>query len=294
MEAKSESKAAGAKLKIKPLVRFAEFEECVVIQKEVWRHDDLDTTPVHQFCIAVKTGSILLGAFLEGKMVGFVYSFPSVFQGRLCHHSHLLAVRPEYQGLGVGKKLKWAQRSEALKRGLDLITWTVDPLQAKNANLNIHTLGAITRTYWDNFYGFTPALTLGFNIPTDRFLMEWRIRSERVELRAKGKPTPGLTVESLPKAVEGQLNEAGLLEPQRVKLHLTADRVLIELVRDIRAYSQQAALISRWQAAIRKALKHYFRQGYGVSDFIYGERCFYVLEKIDRLKDLKPKKSIRG
>lgn len=274
-------------LRIRPLVRFADFEECVVIQKEVWKHDDLDVTPVHQFCIAVKTGGILLGAFLEGKMAGFVYSFPSIFRGRLGHHSHLLAVRPEFQGLGIGKKLKWAQRAEALRQGIDLITWTVDPLQAKNANLNIHTLGAITRTYWDNFYGYTPALMLGPNIPTDRFLMEWMLRSRRVVEREKKGPKADYQVEKLPKAVESKLGASGLPEPEMVRLNLKEGMILVELLREVRSFSDHPEIIGRWQAAIRKALKYYFRRGYVVSDFIFGDRCFYVLEKIDQLKDLK-------
>ncbi len=283
----------GARVRIRPLVRFSEFEECVTIQKEVWKHDDLDVTPVHQFCIAVKTGGILLGAFLEGVMAGFVYSFPSVFQGRLCHHSHLLAVRPQFQGLGIGKKLKWAQRAEALRQGISLITWTVDPLQAKNANLNIHTLGAITRTYWDNFYGYTSALMLGPNIPTDRFLMEWMLGSKRVVEREKKPPEVAYPVDKLPKAVESQPGPSGLLEVAKERLTLTKGIILVELLRDVRSYSDQPEIIGRWQAAIRKALKSYFRRGYVVSDFIFGERCFYVLERIDRLKDLKAAKKRR-
>ncbi len=283
MKEEAKHKLSASRLRIKPLTRFSEFEECVIIQKEVWQHEDLDTTPVHQFCISVKNGGILLGDFIPGVINGFVYSFPSVFRGKLCQHSHLLAVRPSYQGLGIGKKLKWAQREEALRRGVDLITWTVDPLQAKNANLNLHTLGAVTRTYWDNFYGYTPALMLGPRIPTDRFLMEWMIRSPQVARRAREEVKRDYCLSSLPLAVEGKWTKQGKPEPKKVNLGLRDDILLVELLRDIRSYTDQPLLIARWQRAIRKALKHYFQQGYWVSDFIYGERCFYVLEKIKRL-----------
>lgn len=282
-----EKKKDKLKVKIKPLRLYSQFEQCVDIQKEVWKLEDIETTPVHQFCIGVKTGSLLLGAFVENQMVGFVYSFPSIFQGKLCHHSHQLAVRPQYQGLGIGKKLKWAQRAAVLRLGLDLITWTVDPLKAKNANLNIHTLGAITRTYWDNFYGYSPSLILAPSIPTDRFLMEWWIKSPRVSRKAKGYYKTDYQLEILPKAVEAEAAGGDKLRPVRIKLNLKADSLLIELPGDIRNYSDDPSLIARWQEALRKALKHYFRLGYIVSDFIFGERCFYVLKKLNRLKDLK-------
>lgn len=286
-----EKKKDKIKVKIKALRLHSQFEQCVEIQKEVWKLKDIEATPVHQFCIGVKTGSLLLGAFIEEEMVGFVYSFPSIFQGKLSHHSHLLAVRPQYQGLGIGKKLKWAQRAAVLRLGLDLITWTVDPLKAKNANLNIHTLGAITRTYWDNFYGYSPSLILAPNIPTDRFLMEWWIKSPRVSKKARGYYETGSQLESLPKALEGEVavGTAGgnKLKPTRIKFNLKADLILIEVPRDIKNYSKDPDLIGRWQEALRKSLKHYFRSGYIVSDFLFGERCFYVLEKISRLKDLK-------
>lgn len=284
-----EKKKNKIKVKIKPLRLLSQFEQCVEIQKEVWKLEDMETTPIHHFCIGVKTGSLLLGAFIENQMVGFVYSFPSIFQGKLSHHSHLLAVRPQYQGLGIGKKLKWAQRVGVLRLGIDLITWTVDPLKAKNANLNIHTLGAITRTYWDNFYGYSPSLILGPNIPTDRFLMEWWIKSSRVSRKAKGNYEIDYQLEILPKAVEGEATGSDKLKPARTRLNLKEDLVLIELPKDIRNYSDEPALIACWQEALRKAFKHYFRCGYIVSDFIFGERCFYVLEKISRLKDLKLK-----
>ncbi|MCX7975018.1 MAG: GNAT family N-acetyltransferase [Candidatus Aminicenantes bacterium] len=279
------------KIKIRPLRHYPEFEECVAIQKEVWKLEDVEATPVHQFCLGTQMGHILLGAFIQNQLVGFVYSFPSIFQGRLSHHSHLLAVRPQYQGLGIGKKLKWAQREVALKLGLDLITWTVDPLQAKNANLNLRTLGAITRIYWDNFYGYSPALLLGPNIPTDRFLMEWWIKSPRVTERlkeAKGKKFQQrkYQIDELTIAVNSELLDPGRLKPDKVKLKLKDEIIFISLPNDIRSYSQEPWLIAAWQQAIRKAMKHYFKQGYAVSDFIFGDRSFYVLERLEKIKGL--------
>jgi predicted GNAT superfamily acetyltransferase len=188
-------------VRVRQLTHYSEFEKLINIQRHVWNHDEEDLTPVHQFCITSRMGAILLGAYVGEKLAGFVYSFPAVFNGKLIQHSHLLAVLPQYRGLGLGKKLKWAQRETALKRGYDLITWTVDPLQAKNANLNIHGLGAVTRTYLKDFYGRESALILGPGIPTDRFLMEWPIKERGVEQRRKNK-FPGLNPAHPARALE--------------------------------------------------------------------------------------------
>ena len=174
------------RVRIKPLKAFDEFEKLLEIQRAVWSHSETDLTPVHQFAVSSRMGAILLGAYKGNRLSGFVYSFPAVFRGNWCQHSHLLAVLPEFRGSGLGKALKLAQRDEALRRGYDLITWTFDPLQTRNANLNLQALSAVARTYAANFYGLTPALCLGPGIPTDRLLIEWPIRSPRVRARVGG------------------------------------------------------------------------------------------------------------
>ena len=178
------------KARIRPLRTLGDFEACVDIQRVVWKHSDLDIIPVHQFCVSAATGGILLGAFAGATLAGYVYSFPAVLGKKHTQHSHHLAVRPEFQGDGLGKALKWAQREEALARGYDLVTWTYDPLQSRNANLNFHTLGVRSRTYLDNFYGETPSLALEEGLPTDRLLVEWPIASKRVDDRVKGRAEP--------------------------------------------------------------------------------------------------------
>jgi predicted GNAT superfamily acetyltransferase len=266
-------------VRIRPLREAAEYEACVDIQRRVWRHADLDVTPVHQFCIAAHTGAILLGAFVDGTISGYVYSFPAVVGGKVCHHSHHLAVLPEFQGRGLGKKLKWAQREEAARRGLDLITWTFDPLQARNANLNIHVLGAAGGTYLRNFYGGTPALTLDTGVPTDRLMVEWPIRSARVKARQAEASEP-FDPANLPKAVErrpgGVFPE---IEPRRVRLSLDAPRILVEIPEDIRVVPRGTGRIAAWQTAVRAALEAYFSRGYRLDDFVSGDPSYYVLKR---------------
>ena len=266
-------------VRIRPLQSFKEYEGCVEIQRQVWRHADLDITPVHQFCISIQTGAILLGAFAGKTLAGYVYSFPAVFSARHCQHSHHLAVLPRFQRLGIGKKLKYAQWQEALKRGYDLITWTFDPLLARNANLNLRTLGAVGRTYLHDFYGRTPALMLDSAVSTDRLLVEWWIRSNRVKGRM-AKPEAPPDAGRLPKAVEQR--EGGIypkIVPDRPDLALDQRRILVELPKNIRELKPIPGAIALWQKAVRIAFQHYFAEGYQLDDFLFGERSFYVLKK---------------
>ena len=212
-------------------------------------------------------------------MAGYVYSFPAVFGKKYCQHSHHLAVLPEFQGYGFGKKLKWAQWGEAVRRGYDLITWTYDPMQARNANLNLHTLGAVGRTYLDDFYGRTPALMLDDrrpDRPPARRVGDHDAAGRAEDGRKARAPRPG-------RIRPGGRAEAGrgypVIVPGRPDLALDAPRLLVELPKNIRDLKPVAGLVGRWQKAVRTALKHYFRRGYRLDDFIFGDRSFYVLKK---------------
>jgi predicted GNAT superfamily acetyltransferase len=272
------------KVRIRPLDLFEDFEKLLHIQRAVWNHPDADLTPAHQFSVSSRMGAILLGAFVGRELAGFVYSFPAVFRGRHCQHSHLLAVLPEFQGYGLGKALKWAQREEALKRGYRLITWTFDPLQTRNANLNLQALGALSRTYYHNFYGMTASLCLGPGIPTDRLLIEWPLRGTRVKARSEGrekKPCPDPS--PLPKALERRPGEEGTFaSPGKARLALGEAVVLVEVPRDVKALAFRCDLIAAWQASLRRVMQSYFGRGYAADYFIFGDRCFYLLRKAGR------------
>lgn len=264
---------------IRPLRGLRDFEGCVEIQRAVWTHSDLDLTPVHQFCIAAETGAILLGAFVGKILAGYVYSFPADLGGTFCQHSHHLAVHPGFRGRGLGKRLKWAQRDEAVRRGYDLITWTYDPMLALNASLNLAALGGLAGAYLDDFYGRTQALLLDRDVPTDRLLVEWRIRTRRVEER-KSRPHKNAAGTKIPRAVEQKPGGAyPEIFPSRPDLALDAKTILVEIPRNVSDLRIVPGLIGRWQRAVRKALKRYFSLGYRAEDFIADERCFYVLRK---------------
>ena len=167
--------------------RIEEFRACVVLQKEVWNFSDAELVPLRLFVVADKVGGQVMGAFDGSVMVGFALSVPGTRTGHIYLHSHMLAVRQEYRNSGLGRRLKLMQREDALARGIELIEWTFDPLEIKNAYLNIERLGAIARRYNINQYGITSSPLQG-GLPSDRLIAEWWLKSERVEtLLEKGK-----------------------------------------------------------------------------------------------------------
>jgi predicted GNAT superfamily acetyltransferase len=167
-----------------------EFAEALTLQQRIWGFADIEAMPLRWFVMASKVGGQVFGACEGGQMVGFLGAIPGLLpDGRPYMHSHMLGVLPKYRDRGVGRRLKLAQREDALERGIDLIEWTFDPLELKNAYFNIERLGAIVRRYEENLYGVT-ASPLHGGLPTDRCAAEWWLRSPRVEAAVAGK-VPG-------------------------------------------------------------------------------------------------------
>ncbi len=188
---------------------FEELEACVRLQVETWGYNEGDVIPRRAFVVAQKIGGQVIGAFdteasgstpngSPESLVGFTLALPGVKAGesepRAYLHSHMLAVKDEYRNRSLGMKLKLEQRREALARGIKLIEWTFDPLEIKNAYLNIHKLGAIAREYRANFYGVSSSQLQG-GLPTDRLLAEWRLDSTRVKAVLDGCPAVAQPIE---------------------------------------------------------------------------------------------------
>lgn len=171
-----------------------ELNACVALQKEVWNFSDADLIPLRLFVVAEKIGGQVIGAFDAGQVVGFAMSIPGERGGKPYLHSHMLAVRESYRDCGIGRRLKLFQRDDALARGFELIEWTFDPLEIKNAWLNIEKLGAIARRYNLNQYGISSSPLQG-GLPTDRLVAEWWLRSERVQTLLKTGKHPAAEAE---------------------------------------------------------------------------------------------------
>lgn len=167
-----------------------DFRACVALQKEVWNFTDAELVPLRMFVVADKVGGQVMGAFEGKEMVGFALSIPGTRSGHVYLHSHMLAVRKDYRNAGLGRRLKLMQREDAITRGIELIEWTFDPLEIKNAYLNIEKLGAIVRRYNINQYGITSSPLQG-GLPSDRLIAEWWLKSNRVDRLLKdGKNGP--------------------------------------------------------------------------------------------------------
>ncbi len=175
-------------IEVRSLTERGQFEEVVRLQKTIWGFDDIDLLPVRLFVVASHIGGQVLAAYHSDRMIGFCVAIPGVKPGGQVYlHSNMLGVVSEYHDRGVGRALKLFQRTEALARSIQLIEWTFDPLQIKNAYFNIERLGAVIRRYAENQYGTTTSPLHG-GLPTDRCIAEWWLASERVESVLSGRP----------------------------------------------------------------------------------------------------------
>ena len=170
-----------------------EIRACVALQKEVWNFSDIELVPLRIFVTATKIGGQVIGAFDGRDLIGFAMAIPAVRNGHPFLYSHMLAVRQQYRNGGLGRELKLFQRDEAIARGIELMEWTFDPLEIKNAYLNIEKLGAIARRYNVNQYGITSSPLQG-GLPTDRLVAEWWMKSKRVDAVLGGATPPSFQV----------------------------------------------------------------------------------------------------
>jgi predicted GNAT superfamily acetyltransferase len=188
-----------------------ELEACVQLQVDTWGYDPTDVIPRKAFLVWQKVGGQVIGAFdtdIAGaspqggpeSLIGFVLALPGIKfdsgQPTPYLHSHMMAVKEGYRNRGLGAQLKLEQRKDALSRGIRLIEWTFDPLEIKNAFLNIHKLGAIVRSYFVDFYGVSSSRLQG-GLPTDRLLAEWRLDAPHVEAILDGRAETALIVDEI-------------------------------------------------------------------------------------------------
>jgi len=179
------------KYTIRPCQKLEEFSAIVKVQREIWGYAEHELYPLRLFITLRRIGGQALGAFTpQGSLVGFVASLPAWHGADRYYHSLSLGVLRTHENRGLGRALKMAQRREALRTGIDLIEWTFDPLRAKNAYFNIVRLGAIARFYEPDYYGQVES-RLQKGLPSDRLIVEWRLRSTRVKRAMAGKSPRG-------------------------------------------------------------------------------------------------------
>ena len=132
------------RVEVRLLKNIEEYRQCERIQAHVWGAPGATSEVL---TATQKYGGVVIGAFINGKVGGFIYAFLAQYHGRLAHWSHMMAVEAKYRDQGLGLKMKMLHRQVALERGIKSICWTFDPLQSRNARLNISRLGARAEEY---------------------------------------------------------------------------------------------------------------------------------------------------
>ncbi len=274
------------------------------LQAIVWPGDEREIVPANLMRACVHHGGVLIGAFLpeaaeslQSPLLGFVFGFPGIYETpdgpRLQHHSHMLAVHPDYRDLGIGFALKRAQWQMVRRQGIDRITWTCDPLISRNAHLNITRLGAVCNTYLPNFYGeMRDGLNAG--LLSDRFMVDWWVNTSRVNRRLSKRPRPSLDLAHYLAGGAEVLNRTHIDDrglplpapfqglPEGYLLANPPAFALVEIPQDfqeLRGLDRVLAL--EWRLQSRPFFQALFELGYLVTDFIFLEgspgRGYYVL-----------------
>jgi predicted GNAT superfamily acetyltransferase len=257
-----------------------DYQAILQLQEQVWGFTELgDVAGIPMLVIADRCGgSVCVAEDPKGRIVGFSLAYLGRSAAdKLFWWSHMTAVIQEYRNKNMGLRLKLRQREEALAAGIEEIQWTFDPLQALNAHFNIHKLGVIVREYEENIYGYSSS-ALHKGLPTDRFVAEWRLSSDRVTERVStAEPTVILRdLDRLPRINE----ESG--DPN---LRLEESPLLLEIPLNIAQLKQADTERARaWQDNVRAASLYYFKARYAVTDFIIVDKprpqALYVLENV--------------
>ena len=269
---------------IRLLRAHSDFQQCEKIQKEVWGAISLSAEPLK---VIQDSGGMVLGCFDGDQLLGFISALLAQHQRELFHWSHQMAVRKHYRDQGLGLRMKLAHRRLALKKGIRSICWTYDPLQSRNAVLNICRLKALPEKYAESFYGHFSSL-IEQGLPSDRFIVRWKISSPVVErhLRRKNLRVPDALSTSTQVANVTERQKSGFLVNREVLLGLDGRRILVEIPCDTdRMREKKIPQALEWRGVTRKLFSHYLGRGYCVTDFLRqgcrsSARCFYLMEKI--------------
>ena len=240
---------------VRPCEEVGEFAGCVALQKEIWGYSDHDIYPARMFLNITRMGGHVLGAFTEeDSMAAFVVSVPAWRKEHRYFYSLLLGVLPGHENQGLGRMLKIAQRKAALHAGIEYIEWTFDPMRAKNAYFNIVRLGAIVRRYCPDYYG--PILgKLQRELPSDRLIAEWPLKSARVRNALAGK---------MPRPPEKKASA-------KVAIPLDLDSIV----------SRKSSEAREWQTNVRKTLQDCFARKLAITGFERTEsEAYYLLDSI--------------
>ena len=267
------------------LAKPEEFRHAEELQREAWGLvEEPPTSSTIQRAIQ-DNGGLILGAFADIYLAGLTIGFLGWDGTQLYHYSHMTAVRPAYQNHHVGFRLKAFQREEVLKQGLALARWTFDPLQSRNARLNVRLLGARPDHYYVHYYG-TMGSELNRGLESDRLRVTWALTDPDVEARMAGKlPTAeedGARWKRSQPLIETAIGDTGLRIPTTVS-EPSQPTAHLEIPFDLQAIrTHEASTLRTWRHAVRDAFRAALDVGYRVDDFSvlnleHERRSFYFL-----------------
>ena len=257
-------------IEIRPFETIEDFQACVEFQGDTWGGHFTERVPVAILKVSQRLDGVAAGAYSHtGQLLGFVFGMTGVQKGEVVHWSDMLAVRPELRNSGLGVKLKAYQRTTLLDRGINKMHWTFDPLESKNAYVNLIKLGATSQEYIRDIYGQTDS-PLHSGIGTDRLVATWIMDSDRTLNRMQGKLTgsPQDLDDKPPSVFEVQTN-ANLVRPMQPNLDLTEPSLLVPIPTSIQRLKKESLeLAIQWRIAVRNALTFYINNGYEVRELV--------------------------
>ncbi len=261
------------------------------LQREVWPGSETDIVPAHLLITIVHNGGLVLGAFLEQKLIGFVFGLPGLEftpdGPRPKHCSHMAGVLPDQRDSGIGFALKRAQWQMVRHQGLDHVTWTYDPLLSRNGYLNIARLGAVCSTYRRSEYGDMRD-TMNIGLPSDRFQVDWWINTRRVERRVGKHARPTLKLGDLIRLglrplYDPKIGSGGLIHPPEIIPMLEQQLLAVDFPSDFTAMKAADIVLAReWRFFFREFFESAFAKGYIVTDVVFDRtvnspRSLYIL-----------------
>ena len=259
---------------IRPIHTRAEMEAAVDLQKVYWGHDMSDIVPVHMLLSIARYGGHVHAAFAGERMVGMLIGFLGAdvavddtqdARKRLMVMSKRMVVLPEYRGNKIGERLKRTQRDFARQHKIELVTWTFDPLLARNAYLNLHKLAATGQHYEEDYFG------AGATHPTlsaDRLTVNWWVQHLSTTERLKQPQPPAQTFGNIVNTVV--MTDAGLLKPMHtLNISTNASAQLLEIPLEFVPLNRIDPDLGRaWRDHVRYAFRSLLDAGFIATDFV--------------------------
>ncbi len=265
---------------IRPFRTHRDYQECIALQEETWGAGFSERVPAALMIVSQRLGGVAAGAYDgDGTLAGFVFGMSGIENGVPVHWSDMLAVRADYRGGGLGIRLKGYQRDAVLAKGIRRMYWTFDPLESRNAHINLGRLGIVVREYVEDMYGRTDS-PLHQGIGTDRFVALWRLDARRVERRLAGERSPPALeqLEGAPRVLDGGFRPPSKWPEPELRERDDAGRVLAAIPSNIQALKEEAPeLAARWRHCTRTVFQSYLSRGYEVCELIGGARLSYYL-----------------